>query len=237
MSLGFYRKDGSETTVSVNPSVGISAGTSTTDLFSSIISAISKSTAVDSSAIEALGLPNDQLNAIGEAVKNAAQRKLEISLLAALTAGSSHGAAFLYEFDLARLDAVGNAALAAALHGDLSGLTGDSLPAGVQMVSSITTDLQKTCMTWKVNLLGIYNYISTAELVRQGTVLFEPVTGDLVITDKATAQRIAVSTVNFGADTDKLRHRSGRQLFHYGRVSRKQVAGFRSGNRMLAFVL
>jgi hypothetical protein len=206
VSVGFYRKNGSETTVSVNASAGISAGTSTTDLFSSVISAVSKSAAVDSSAIKALGLPDDQLKAIGEAVKNAAQRKLEISLLAALTAGSSQGAAFLYEFDLAGLDAVGNTALAAALHGDLSGLTGASLPAGVQMVRSIATDLQNTGMTWKVNLLGIYNYISTTELVRQGTVAFEPITGDLVITDKATAQQIAVDTVNFGADPDKLRH-------------------------------
>jgi hypothetical protein len=41
--------------------------------------------------------------------------------------------------------------------------------------------------------------------VRQGTVTFEPVTGDLVLADKATAQRIDVSTVNFGADSDKLR--------------------------------
>lgn len=206
ISLGFYRKSGSETTVSVNPSAGISAGTSTTDLFSSVISAVSASAAVDSSAIAALGLPDDQLKAIGEAVKNGAQRKIEISLLAALTTGDSHSAAFLYEFDLSGLDAAGNAALAAALHGDLSGLTGDALPASVQMVRSIATDLQQSGMTWKINLLGIYNYISTTELVRQGTVAFEPASGDLVITDKATAQQIAVNAVNFGADTGKLRH-------------------------------
>ncbi|MFY9724270.1 MAG: hypothetical protein WB579_21280 [Bryobacteraceae bacterium] len=206
ISLGFYRKNGSETTVSVNPSMGISAGTSSTDLFSSIISAVSRSAAADSGAIQALGLPDEQLSAIAEAVKNAAQRKLEVSLLAALTAGESRGAAFLYEFDLAGLDAVGNAALAAALHGDLSRLTDASLPAGVLMVRSIATDFERTGITWKVNLLGVYNYSSTTELVRQGTVAFEPVTGDLVITDKATAQQIGVSAINFGADPDKLRH-------------------------------
>jgi len=206
VSLGFYRKRGSETTVSVSACAGISAGTSSIDLFSSIISAISKSAAADSGAIEALGVPDDQLASIGGAVKSAAQRKLEISLKAALTTSDSRSAAFLYEFDLTALDAVGNAALAASLHGDLSGLTGGSLPAGVQMVRSIETDLHQTNLSWKVNLLGIYNYISTTELVRQGTVLFEPVTGDLVITDKATAQRISAATVNFGADTDKLRH-------------------------------
>ena len=206
VSLGFYRKRGSETTVSVNPSAGISAGTSSTDLFSSIISAVSKSAAADPNGLKSLGLPDDQTQAMVAAVNNAAQRKLQLSVLASLTGSDSLSAAFLYEFDLAGLDAVGSAALTDALHGDLTGLTGDALPAGVQMVRSIATDLQKTGMTWKVNLLGIYNYISTAELLRQGTVLFEPVTGDLVITDKATAQQVAASTINFGADPDKLRH-------------------------------
>jgi len=206
MSLGFYRKRGSETTVSVDASAGVSAGTASTDFFSSVISVISKSAAVDSGAIQSLGVPDDQLKAIEEAVKNAAQRKLEISAAAALTAAESRGAAFLYEFDLNLLDAAGNAALAAALHGDLTGLTGESLPAGVQMVHSIATDIEHTDVTWKINLLGIYNYISTSELVRQGAVLYEPATGDLVITDKATAQRVAAATINFGADSDKLRH-------------------------------
>jgi hypothetical protein len=205
LSLGFYRKRGSETTVSVTAAAGISAGTSSTDLFSSVISAVSKSAAADSGAIAKLGLPEDQLNAIAAAVKCGAQRKLEVSLLASLTSGDSRSAAFLYEFDLAGLDAAGNTALTAALHGDLTGLTGARLPAGVQMVRSIATNLQTNGMTWKINLLGIYNYISTTELTRQGTVLFEPVTGDLVITDKATAQQIAASSVNFGADTGKLR--------------------------------
>jgi hypothetical protein len=206
VSLGFYRKQGSETKVSVDASAGISAGTSDTDLFSSIIAAVSKGAAADSTSLQALGLPDDQQDAIEAAVKNAAQRKLEISVLACLTTGDSHSAAFLYEFDLTALDDAGNSALSAALRGNLSSLTGDSLPAGVQMVRSITTELQKTDMTWKINLLGIYNYISILDLIRQGTVAFEPITGDLVITDKIIAERIAVSTVNFGADSDKLRH-------------------------------
>ena len=206
VSLGFYRKQGSETTVTVTAAAGISAGTSDTDLFSSVIEAISPSAAADPNAIKALGLPADELTAIAAAVKAGAQRKLELSLLASLTAGDSHSAAFLYEFDLGALDAAGTTALAAALRGDLTGLTGDALPAGVQMLRSIATDLQKTSMTWKVNLLGIYNYISTTELTRQGTVLYEPSTGDLVITDKATALHITASSVNFGADTGKLRH-------------------------------
>jgi hypothetical protein len=205
VSLGFYRKQGSETTVTVSASEGISAGISGTDLFSSIIAAVSTSATADSGAMQALGLPDDQRDAIAKAVKNAAQRKLEVSLLATLTAADSHSAAFLYEFDLSLLDAGGNSALLAALRGHLHSLTGDELPAGVRIVRSIVTDVHQAGLTWKINLLGIYNYISIAELVRQGKVVYEPSTGDLVITDKATAQRITADTVNFGADTDKLR--------------------------------
>jgi len=205
VSLGFYRRRGSETSVSVDVSAGISAGTSDTDLFSRLIAVVSKSAAADPSAMKTLGMPDEQRDAIAGAVKNAAQRKLEVSVSACLTSGDARSAAFLYEFDLGALDASGKSALAAALRGDLSALTGDGLPAGVAMVRSITTDVTKAGMTWRVNLLGIYNYISVVELARQGTVLYEPVTGDLTITDKATAQRVAASTVNFGADTDKLR--------------------------------
>ncbi len=205
VSLGFYRKRGSETTVSVTARAGISAGTGSTDLFSKIVSVISKSAAADPNAMQKLGLTDSQVTAIQAAVESAAQRKLELSVLASLTTGGSTSAAFLYEFNLTALDDAGNAALKAALRGDLGGLTGDTLPSGVQMVRSIATDLHHTGVTWKINLLGIYNYVSTTELIRQGTVLFEPVTGDLVITDTATAQRISAGTVNFGADTGKLR--------------------------------
>ncbi|HEV2445528.1 MAG TPA: hypothetical protein VGS58_06385, partial [Candidatus Sulfopaludibacter sp.] len=40
----------------------------------------------------------------------------------------------------------------------------------------------------------------------EGKVLFEPATGALVITDRATAERIQSTHLNFGADTGKLRH-------------------------------
>ncbi len=56
-----------------------------------------------------------------------------------------------------------------------------------------------------MNLLGIYNFISISEMLREGEILFEPESGGLVLTDKATANRIRAAMVNFGADADKLR--------------------------------
>jgi len=60
--------------------------------------------------------------------------------------------------------------------------------------------------TIKVNLLGILNYISVSELIVKGRVLFEPLTGTLVITDTATANTISAVTRPLEADGEKLRH-------------------------------
>jgi hypothetical protein len=72
-------------------------------------------------------------------------------------------------------------------------------------VRSIFTDVQTKRHAVKFNLLGIYNFISVSTLVLKGKVLFEPATGEMVITDTATASRIAASTFNFAADSEKLR--------------------------------
>jgi len=206
VSVGLYHKSGTDVTVSAGVSAGVSASISGTELFSTVLSTVSKGAAADTSALEGLGLPPAQITAIQSAVSAAAQRKLEIAVLSTLTASKSHDAAFLFEFDLDAVGQDGIAALEAALLGDLTNLTGGPLPPGVTAVRSISTDIAQKGLTWKINLLGIYNYISTAELIRKGTVLFEPVTGDLVITDSETATRVRASTINFGADTDKLRN-------------------------------
>ena len=204
ITLGFYRKHGTETTVSVDVHGGISAGIKGTDLFSTVIGAVSPGAAAGAEELSRLGLEPARIADIQTAVQSAAQRKLEVALLAGITESDSTQAAFLYEFDLTPLDSAGNAALVSALRGDLSPL-GGPLPAGVTAVRSIFTDLERTGVTWKLNLLGVLNFVSVFELVRQGTVLFEPASGDLVITDTATAKQISAETLNFGADTDKLR--------------------------------
>lgn len=59
--------------------------------------------------------------------------------------------------------------------------------------------------TLKVNLLGIYNVVSSSQLALSGKVMFDPATGDIVISDSASANRFQASLVNFGADSQKLR--------------------------------
>jgi hypothetical protein len=202
--LGVYHKKGDDTSVSVTVSGGVTAGVGSTDFLSMIMSAVLKGATVNSSSLTAMGVPQAQIDGIQSAVKASVQRKLQVALTAALTDCNSQDAAFLYEIDLASLDQTGTAAVAAALRGDLSGLSG-AAPAGIRALRDSVGDLSQKGVTWKINLLGIYNYISTSELVRQGSMLFDPATGDLTLTDTATAKSVSASTVAFGADTNKLR--------------------------------
>jgi hypothetical protein len=84
-------------------------------------------------------------------------------------------------------------------------LHGGALP-GVTSVQSVWEKARKNGIRFDVNLLGILNIGSLSTLTTTGAVLYEPATGALVITDKLTAQRIRSTAVNFGADTQKLRH-------------------------------
>jgi hypothetical protein len=104
------------------------------------------------------------------------------------------------------LNAAGSAAhgaLEMALRGDLSALA--QPPAGIVEVSSILTRARSHGITFKVNLLGIFNFASVSKLALKGTVTWTPSTGELLIVDQATAARIQTASVNFGADEQKLR--------------------------------
>jgi hypothetical protein len=138
-------------------------------------------------------------------VKAAINRRLEIAVTAGLSAGKSKSAVLLYEIDPAKWTEASRQAIDQALHGDLAGMHAGLLP-GVTCVRSIWDDVRRRGLDFAVNLLGILNYRSVAQFTLAGQVLFEPATGALVITDKATAERIRSTSVNFGADTQKLRH-------------------------------
>jgi hypothetical protein len=132
-------------------------------------------------------------------------RKLELAFSAEIGATQSGAATFLYEIDLGALTPASRDALEHALRGDLSGLHSGILP-GISCVQSVWQKVQANTVKLNVNLLGILNFGSIASLTRSGKVLFEPATGALVITDRSTASRVQSTQVNFGADSQKLRH-------------------------------
>jgi len=203
--LGWYRKKASDVAVSATVSEGVSAGFGTTDLFSTIIGVVSAKAQADLDELGKAGLPPSQVKAIQDAVEAAVNRKLELALSSEIFATKYTDAAFLYDIDLAALTADSRQALDQALRGDLTGLHGAALP-GVTEVHSVWENAKKRGIRFQVNLLGILNFGSISTLTTSGAVLYEPATGALVITDKATAQRIRSTALNFGADTQKLRH-------------------------------
>jgi hypothetical protein len=204
--LGIYKKRGKEFTLTVTAKGGVSAGVGGFDLFERVLKAVSRDPEVDEKQLEAAGLNAGQIAAIEDAVKAAIARKLELAASFELSASSSNEAAFDYEIDLAKLGPEGRQAIHKALDGDLTALAGDAaMPAGVTLRRSIFTEIQKKKHTLKLNLLGIYSFISISALTLKGRVMFVPETGELLITDSATATRIAASISNFAADQSKLR--------------------------------
>jgi hypothetical protein len=140
------------------------------------------------------------------ALKAAIQRKLELSVLEELHARASQEAAFLYEIALNDLGPDGHTAIQEALKLNLSSLwqSSGSLPTGIREVQNLLTTTKTTGHSLKINLLGIYNFASINDLTLKGTVLTDPASGEVVITDGATATRVS-GTINFLADPDKLR--------------------------------
>lgn len=205
--LGFYKKRGSEFALKVAAKGGVSAGVGEFDFLGELLKAVSKDPAVDKKQLEAGGLSADQVAAVEAVVKAGIQRNLELALNFELSATDQAEAAFDYEIDLTKLKPEGREALHLALDGDLSALvqTEAAMPAGITLKRSIFTETKKKKHTFKLNLLGIYNMISVSTLILKGKVMYVPETGELVITDSATASRIAASTSNFTADQAKLR--------------------------------
>ena len=204
--MGFYNKQGTDFTVQVNPSIGVSAGTANVDFISALLKAITPSPFPSPDQLEKAGLTKDKQEAIASALKTAVQRQLELAVQAELQALSSQEAAFLYEIKLGDLGPEGRTAIQDALRLDLSTLLGTdgSLPRGITEIQSLLTSTRKRGHTLKVNILGIYNYASINELTLKGTILTDPVSGSVLITDDATATRVS-GAINFLADPDKLR--------------------------------
>lgn len=205
--VGYYRKRGEEFSLSASASAGVSASVGNFDVIERLMKAISSDPKADVDTLKKAGLSEAQIEAIKKVIEAGISRKLEIALGFEFSSTDTSVAAFLFDFELDQLAEAGRKALHNALDGDLTGLAvkDAELPAGVHLVRSIFTDIQSKKHALRFNLLGIYNFIAVSKLVLEGKVLFERDTGDLIITDKATASRIAASTLNFAADNEKLR--------------------------------
>ena len=204
--LGIYRKRGGEFDVEVTPSVGITAGTTKVDFISAVLGAIGPSPFPSADELEKAGLTEEKQEAIVGALKAAIQRNLALSIQEQLQALSSQEAAFLYEISLNNLGPDGRSAIQDALRLNLSALSESekSLPQGIREIQNLITTTRTKRHILKLNILGIYNFASISDLTLKGTVLTDPASGEIVITDGATATRVS-GAINFLANPDKLR--------------------------------
>jgi len=204
--VGLYRKRGAEFTVQVSPSVGKTTGTTNTDFITAVLGAIGPSPFPSADELKKAGLTGKKQEEIVDALKTAIQKELELSVQAGLQGLSSQEAAFLYEISLRDLGPEGRTALQDALRLNFSKLSepAPALPVGIREIQSLHTTTRSKGHSLKFNILGIYNFTSVSDLTLKGAVLTDPASGEVLITDRATATRVSGAT-NFLADSDKLR--------------------------------
>ncbi len=205
-TLGIYRERGKEFNVKATAAIGVGVAVGDFQLLETVLRAISSDPKKDLEKLKA-ELDKGKVEAIKKVVEAGISRKLEIALALELTSQSTSSAAFLFGIELSKLDASGRQALHQALGGDLTKLPAkqEQLPAGISLVRTVFTEIKKQKHALKFNLIGIYNFISVSTLILEGRVMFERETGELLITDTATASRISASSLNFAADGEKLR--------------------------------
>ncbi len=206
--LGVYRQREKDFSVTASASAGISTSLDDNPLFQALLTSISSNPQVDQNELAAAGLPPATINAIQCALKSAIDRTLSLGVGMELHAIDENDAMFLYEVDLDALTPDSKAVLESALQGDLSELVAlDHTPgAGIRALKSLIGSGKTLKHALKVNLLGIYNSTSISKLVRDGSAAWDATTGEYVLTDSVSASHLGIDSVNFGANSDKLRN-------------------------------
>ncbi len=196
LRLGVYKKRGTTLTASLTAGAGIEADLGKTDLLAAVLGAVLPK--VDPAQA---GITGDTAMTLTEALQDGIDRSLSISLNVQCPASFTDEAAVVYAIDLTRGDAAStDAALAAALGGDWTRLDG---LANARPLRNIVRNTKEYKQKLSISLLGIYNAATVEDFVRSSTILHDE-NGRIVITDQATATRIAVASNPLAADPDKL---------------------------------
>ena len=154
------------------------------------------------------GLSAARIKEISKIVEGGMSRKVEASLAASFRRLKKGSAAFVFEIDLAALDKNGREALRRALRKDISGLgDGDRVPSpnGVKVLRTIFRDVSEEETSVRINLFGIFNYISVTELLKDSQIVNTP-GGEFAIVDKVTATQTKAKLNDLKKGDKALRH-------------------------------
>ena len=72
-------------------------------------------------------------------------------------------------------------------------------------MTSAARQLNERKASWRINVLGILNVASFVDLVREGSITFDPVSGALTAADRISSRRIRITSRPLETDTEKLR--------------------------------
>jgi len=196
IELSFLRESGTALKAEFSADAGITAKLGDTDLVAAVLGAISTDPAGDKKLLA--DLQPKEIKTLRDAIKGGLDHSLQASLDAVLSAVTDDQAAFQYEIQPAQLSPEASSAVHKALDGELSMLTameedmqeGGILAPGVRMLNSVLSETRKRGVTVKINLLGILNYLTISELIRNSEILTDAVTGDVTIKETVTGNSI-----------------------------------------------
>ncbi len=202
IELSFLQGSGAGFKIDLSASAGIKASFGDTELIASVLGAISTDDPTKNQKLLS-DLTPAELKALAGALKDSLNHSLQVSLDAALSALTENDAAFQYEVQPALLSPAAATAVHKALGGDLTGLTeleagkqpGGILAPGLKMLNSVFSEMNRRGPALKLNLLGILNFLSVSELIRNSEIVTDQVTGDITIKETVTGKRINAITL------------------------------------------
>jgi len=204
--LSFFRRRGRSLTVSAKATAGVSAAIKGKDMLAMLMTAISKNPQADLDSFTKAGLDDSSIHAIQQAISASIDRSLTLAAQLQVSALGENDALVAYDIDVTRLDAAATSAVDEALHGRLAAIDALAIQPGsaIRIVTHAVGQLRERKTSWRINLLGILNVSNLVDLVREGTVTFDPISGALTAADKVSAKRIRITERPLESDPQKL---------------------------------
>ena len=205
--ISFYRRKGRSLTVSAKAMAGVSVAVKGKELLATLMTAISRNPEADLLALVNAGLDDEPIEAIQEAIAASIDRSLTLAAQLQASGLRDDEALFAYDIDLTGVGEHEKVAIGAALHGQLASIDEVAARPGgpIRFGASATRQLNERKTSWRINVLGILNVANFVELVREGSVTFDPVSGALTAADRISSRRIRVTSRPLESDTEKLR--------------------------------
>lgn len=195
--LSFAQQRGTTLTADWSASAGVTAKLGNTDLTAAILGAVSTDPVKDQAIFS--DLTSDECQTLAGAIKGSLNHSLEASIDACLSSLTENDAAFQYEIHLGQLTPETSNAVHRALRGDLTLLTAlepnataeGMIGSGIRVLNSVLTEIHKRGLTINLNLLGVVNFTSLAEFVRNSETIVDNASGSVTIRNTLSGTRLS----------------------------------------------